>query len=222
MSSESPIHIRICEHPYLRIAAFTTRYPKPLAEIETPPGVLELLRPDATAPMQGDERLRLAVRDLLRHGGYRPSGRGKPASEYLIRAAGDGTLVPINLAVDVCNVVSLHSGFPIGVVDMEIARSPFRIAIAAAGSSYVFNPAGQEIALGGLLCLFDSEGPCVNPVRDSQRTKTRPETLETLSVVWSPAGYEERLQQAVAWYRGLLEGAGAATAQVPTRTESAS
>ncbi len=30
------------------------------------------------------------MRKLLRHGGYKPTGRGKPASEYLVRAAGEG------------------------------------------------------------------------------------------------------------------------------------
>ena len=30
------------------------------------------------------------MRELLRYGGYKPTGRGKPASEYLVRAAGEG------------------------------------------------------------------------------------------------------------------------------------
>src|SRR5690606_30079252 len=135
------------------------------------------------------------------YGGHRPSGRGKPASEYLVRAAEEGSLGPINLAVDICNVVSLHSGFPIGVAACEVAGPPYRIAVAPKGSAYVFNPAGQEIALGGLLCLYDAEGPCINPVRDSQRTKTRPETEGTLSVVWAPAEFEDRLRSAEQWYR---------------------
>ena len=44
---------------------------------------------------------------MMRHGGYKPTGRGKPASEYLVKAAGNGKLGAINLAVDSCNVVSL-------------------------------------------------------------------------------------------------------------------
>jgi DNA/RNA-binding domain of Phe-tRNA-synthetase-like protein len=148
------------------------------------------------------------VRDLLRHGGYKPTGRGKPASEYLIRAATEGSLGSINLVVDACNVVSLHSGFPISVVDIDRARPPFRIEIAPDGTKYVFNASGQEIDVTGLLCLFDTEGPCANAVKDAQRTKTNADTRQTVSVIWGCAGYEQRLTAAVAWYRELLEKAG--------------
>jgi DNA/RNA-binding domain of Phe-tRNA-synthetase-like protein len=151
------------------------------------------------------------VRDLLRHGGYKPTGRGKPASEYLVRAAGEGAVGSINAAVDACNAVSLHSGFPISVVDLDLARAPFRIAVAPSGSSYVFNASGQEIDLGGLLCLFDADGPCANAVRDAQRTKTRAETRSTLSVIWGCVGHEARLASTERWYRSLLEQAGART-----------
>ena len=67
------------------------------------------------------EARRKAGRDVLRNGKYKPTGRGKPAAEYLVRAAGEGKLGSINLAVDLCNVVSLHSGLPISVVDLDRA-----------------------------------------------------------------------------------------------------
>jgi DNA/RNA-binding domain of Phe-tRNA-synthetase-like protein len=196
------------------VAAFTTTFPDRLGALATPPAVLDLLRLDAPAPVGRDEALRAAVRDMLRHGGYKPTGRGKPASEYLVRAASEGALGAINLAVDACNAVSLHSGFPISVVDLERARGPFRIAVAPAGASYVFNASGQEIDLAGLLCVWDADGPCANAVRDSQRTKTSPGTVRTLSVIWGCAGFEERLRDAERWYRALLEEVGAATAAV--------
>src|SRR5688500_10516642 len=104
-----------------------------------------LLSPTASAPLQSSDEVRAAVRDLLRHGGYKPTGRGKPASEYLIRAVSEGALSSINPAVDACNVVSLHSGLPISVVDLDRARPPFRIAVAAAETTYVFNASGQTI-----------------------------------------------------------------------------
>jgi DNA/RNA-binding domain of Phe-tRNA-synthetase-like protein len=172
------------------------------------------LKLDANPPHTRDESVRRAVRDLLRHGGYKPRGRGKPASEYLVRAAGEGALGAINAAVDVCNAVSLHSGFPISVVDLDLARAPFRVAIAPSGSSYVFNASGQEIDLGGLLCLFDADGPCANAVRDAQRTKTRAETRSTLSVIWGCAGFDDRLAAAEQWYRSLLEQTGARTESI--------
>ena len=214
MSGMDAATIQVEEHPLLVIAPFLTRFPHPLERMTTPPEVLDLLRLDADVPIERNDDVRRAVRDLLRFGGHRPSGIGKPAPEYLARAVDQGTLDPINLAVDICNVVSLHSGFPVGVGDTARARPPYSIRIAPKGSSYVFNPSGQEMSLGGLICLYDADGPCINPVRDSQRTKTRPETVETLTVVWAPVPHTERLAQAERWYRGMLEEAGARTVDV--------
>lgn len=211
------IQLQIDDHPLLRVAAFSTELAAPLGALSTPPAVRRALAAEAPAPLARDEALRTAIRDMLRHGGYKPTGRGKPASEYLVRAATEGALGSINTAVDVCNAVSLHSGFPISVVDLARARGPFRIAIAPAGASYVFNASGQEIDLGGLLCLWDSEGPCANAVRDAQRTKTTAETRATLSVIWGCAGFEERLNAAEEWYRALLAETGATTAHVDAR-----
>lgn len=206
--------VRIDPHSLLRVAVFTTSFDAPLAATRTPSAAADALRLDAAAPLQRDETLRGAVRDLLRVGGYKPTGRGKPASEYLVRAATEGALGSINAAVDVCNAVSLHSGFPISVVDLDRASAPFHIGVAPEGASYVFNVSGQEIDLGGLLCVFDAEGPCANAVRDSQRTKTRDETRATLSVVWGCVGYERRLEEAERWYRELLESSGASTSRI--------
>ena len=209
--------VQVEDHPLLRVAAFSTTFAAPLGALATPPAVLAALAPNAAAPVARDEALRGAVRDMLRHGGYKPTGRGKPASEYLGRAATEGALGSINAAVDACNAVSLHSGFPISVVDLDRARGPFRIGLAPHGTSYVFNASGQEIDLAGLLCLYDPDGPCANAVRDAQRTKTTAETRATLSVIWGCAGFEERLEETERWYRALLAEVGATTEPV-TRT----
>jgi DNA/RNA-binding domain of Phe-tRNA-synthetase-like protein len=125
-----------------------------------------------------------------------------------------GALGAINAAVDACNAASLHSGFPISVVDLDRAAPPFRVGLAPAGATYVFNASGQEIDVAGLLCLFDADGPCANAVRDAQRTKTHAGTTSTLSVVWGCAGHEARLAAAERWYRALLASTGATTADV--------
>lgn len=203
--------ITIESHPVLKVRAFTTAFEVPLGESPSPEWLTALLRLEAESPFAPDEGVRTAIRDLLRHGGYKPTGRGKPASEYLVRAATEGTLGTINPAVDACNVVSLHSGLPISVVDLAKAKEPFHVGIAPAGASYVFNAAGQEIDLSGLLCLYDGSGPCANAVKDSQRTKTGAETRLTLTVIWGVAGQEARLASAEVWYRELLARAGAVT-----------
>ena len=202
--------IQVDDHPLLRVAAFTTSFPTPIGTLQTPATVREALRLDAPAPLQPDEATRVAVRDLLRHGGYKPTGRGKPASEYLVRAASEGALGSINAAVDACNAVSLHSGLPISVVDLDRAKAPFRIGIAPVGAQYVFNASGQTIDLSGLLCLFDADGPCANAVKDAQRTKTNADTRRTLTVLWGAKPLGDRTARAFAWYRELLERLGAA------------
>lgn len=169
---------------------------------------MDLLELDANTPFQRDEALRLRVRDMLRHWGHKPAGRGKPAAEYLVRAVGQRDLGSINVAVDICNVVSLHSGFSIALVDLDLAQPPFRVAPGPQEGSYVFNASGQEMSLKGLICLYDATGPCGNPVKDAQRVKTRPETTSTLTVVWGVAEYEERRDAAVDWYREMLEKVG--------------
>jgi DNA/RNA-binding domain of Phe-tRNA-synthetase-like protein len=195
-------------HPLLHLRAFVTEFPRPLGEMGAP---IDLHGP---APMASDDGVRAAVRDLLRHGGFKPTGRSKPASEYLIKAAEGGFLSPINLAVDACNLVSLHSGLPISVVDLDRAAPPLRVGLAPEGASYVFNASGQTIDLGGLLCLFDAEGPCANAVKDAQRTKTGEATRRTLSIVWGPSAIAARVDEATGWYRRVLEGSGAGTSEV--------
>jgi DNA/RNA-binding domain of Phe-tRNA-synthetase-like protein len=203
--------IQIDEHPLLRARAFVTRFDRPIGEIASPDWLKALLREDADTPLVRDEELRVAIRDLLRHGGYRPTGRGKPSSEYLVRAASEGALGSINPAVDACNAVSLASGIPISVVDGDLVQPPLRIGVADPGAAYVFNAAGQMIDLEGLICLFDLGGPCANAVKDSQRTKTNDRTTRTLSVLWGSKRAPERVDAAFEFHREVLARLGAST-----------
>ena len=88
--TEEPFKIEVEEHPILRPAAFTTRFPVPLGEMEVPVWLTDLFVLEADTPVKRDEELRMAVRDMLRHWGHKPAGRGKPASEYLVRAVDRG------------------------------------------------------------------------------------------------------------------------------------
>jgi DNA/RNA-binding domain of Phe-tRNA-synthetase-like protein len=205
-------------HPLLDAHIFATTFPRPLGETPTPPEILALLSLQAEAPFKSDDAVREAVRALLRHGGFKPAGRSKPASEYLVRAVSDGALSSINAAVDVCNIVSLHSGLPISVVDLARAKPPFRVGVAPAGTTYVFNASGQSIDLAGLLCLFDADGPCGNALKDAQRTKTDPQTTQTLTIIWGTNALEGRAAQAEALYRELLHQLGASTMDVTRET----
>ncbi len=200
--------ITLDAHPLLDARAFTTRFDAPLDALPSPEWLRDLLRLDAPAPVTSSDETRGHVRDLLRHGGYKPTGRGKPASEYLLRAAGENSLGSINAAVDACNVVSLHSGIPISLVDLDRAHAPLRIGIAGPGDRYIFNASGQEIDLEGLLCLFDAEGPCANGVKDAQRTKTHAGTTYALSVLWGVRADTALVDAALAWYCAIIQQLG--------------
>ncbi len=198
-----PHRIEIAAHPLLDVGAFVTRFERPVGEL--PPVDLAV-----AAPLSSSENVKTAVRDLLRHGGFKPAGRSKPASEYLA-----GTVFPrINAAVDICNLVSLHAGLPISLVDVDKVDGALRIAIAPGGTSYVFNPSGQTIDASGLVCLFDALGPTGTPVKDAQRTKTHDGTRATLSIVWGTTALPGRTASATRWYRELLDAiAGVVTTE---------
>jgi len=192
--------IEIAAHPLLDAGVFVTQLARPLGELAE-------IRLDVVAPLVTSEAVKTAVRDLLRHGGFKPAGRSKPASEYL---AGAAEFPRINTAVDACNVASLHSGLPISLVDLDRVEGALAIRIAAAGTSYVFNPSGQTIDASGLVCLFDAAGPTGTPVKDAQRTKTHAGTRRTLSIVWGTVALPGRTAIATRWYRelvGAIDGA---------------
>ncbi len=198
-------------HELLDAGCFVTEFPRPLGQMDVLAVVAELRQLESSAPWQSSDAVREAIRGLLRRGGFKPTGRSKPASEYLLKAVRENLLGSINLAVDICNVVSLHSGLPISVIDLDRVQEPLQIAIAGPESSYVFNASGQMIDISGLVCLGDAHGPCANAVKDAQRTKTCPETRRTLSVVWGTRSLPDRTAGVTDWYRQLLQEHGAVT-----------
>jgi DNA/RNA-binding domain of Phe-tRNA-synthetase-like protein len=198
--------VSVPRHPLLEVEVFVMRFARPLVELATAETTLALADPAAHAPLCSSETVRAEVRQLLRHGGFRPSGRSKPASEYLYAAAIEGRFPRINAAVDTCNVVSLCSGLPISLVDLDRLSGTLSIAVAPIGTSYVFNPSGQVIDAGGLLCLFDDLGPSGTPVKDAQRTKTHDGTRAALAIVWGTSALPGRTAKTTAWYRELAAG----------------
>ena len=155
------------------------------------------------------EEVRSRVRGMLRFGKYRPSGRGKPASEFLLRAAVEGTFPLINGPVDVNNAISLQSGLPGSLFDGAVSGPHLRIRRGRPNESYVFNPSGQTIALEDLLLVcrptVDGWMACGNPVKDSMETKIGPETRDVVAVLYAPAGEPlDRLQEWAARYADLL------------------
>lgn len=205
--------LTIESHPLLDLYAFITQFSDPIGSLVSPPELLAFFQPEPSieVPFASSDCIRKDVRDLLRHGGFKPTGRNKPASEYLIKAVDQQLLTSINVAVDSCNAVSLHSGLPISVVDADKVTEPLSVGVAPGGSEYVFNATGQVLKLDGLLCLFDNEGPCANAVKDSQRTKTSEATTRTLSLIWGTNALPDRSEKVGDWYQQLLLDCGASS-----------
>jgi DNA/RNA-binding domain of Phe-tRNA-synthetase-like protein len=141
-------------------------------------------------PIVSPER-RAAVRDMLRHGAYKPAGRSKPASEYLMAAALGGTFPLVNGPVDVNNAISLRWGYPASIFDAAASGWELALRRGRPGERYAFNASGQVIELQDLLCVCRRQDgawvPCGNPVKDSMATKTGPSTIDVVAVVFAPA-----------------------------------
>ena len=204
MATTETYEISQLSHPLLDCQVLSTDLSAPLGTFESPEGLLEMLTPDAPRALPWLEDTKPAVRRLLRHGGFKPSGRNKPASEYLVQAALRGRLGSINLVVDIINAVSYHSGLPISVVDRDLLQGPPRLSIGEPLERYIFNASEQVIEVAGLLCLADDDGPCANAVKDSQRTKTHTGTERILTVIWGTNELPGRTEATAGLYRDLL------------------
>jgi len=204
--------IAVHAHPLLDVGLFVARLAGPLVETKTPAAISRLAELGASAPLASSELVKLAVRDLLRQGGFKPAGRSKPASEYLAAAITEGRFPRINALVDACNVVSLHSGLPISLVDLDLLDGDLAIRVAPMGTTYAFNPSSQVIDASGLVCLYDTHGPTGTPVKDAQRTKTHDATRAAIAIVWGTNALPERTAKTTRWFRELVtEIAGATT-----------
>ena len=206
--------VHVDEHPLLDAAVVALSWPTALGEAPPAPAVEALIdAPDPALPPLPDTA-RDAVRALLRHGGFKPSGRSKPCSEYIVAVHERGEFPRINVAVDLTNALVLRGGLPISTVDLDRIAAPLALRIAAPGARYVFNLSGQEIDLGGLLCLFDAAGPCANAVKDAQRAKTTAETRRTLTVVWGTHALPGRAAAVAARLREVAATLGAHALEV--------
>ena len=182
----------------------------------SPPAFQEELAALAAERARGDwpppDRVK-AVRGLLRAGGFKPSGRNKPASEYLAQAAREGRFPFIGNLVDCNNYVSLASGLPASLLDLAVTGDAIVLRLGAPGERYVFNAAGQEIDLAGLICIATAAGvPLGNPVKDSVAGKVKEHTRAVAGVVFAPSQHlsKEELQGHLDLFCDLLRRHGGA------------
>jgi DNA/RNA-binding domain of Phe-tRNA-synthetase-like protein len=145
------------------------------------------------------EVTRAAIRDVLRVGGYKPSGRGKPASEFLHGTAVEHGLPVVNNLVDINNLVSLATALPISMFDADKLGSPAVIRFGRPQESYIFNVSGQSMDVAGIpvVCRASTDEPVGNAVKDSMLAKVGPETRNVLAIAYGSTKLGD----------GLLEGA---------------
>lgn len=121
------------------------------------------------------EDKRRAIRQLLKIGGFSPSGRNRPAQELLVKDLKErGAFNYINNVVDVNNVVSLESMLPISIFDTAKLKGDVIVRIARESEGYVFNQSGQYMDLKRCIvcCHGGGDGQCIgSPVKDSMETK---------------------------------------------------
>jgi DNA/RNA-binding domain of Phe-tRNA-synthetase-like protein len=144
-------------------------------------------------PARFPEATRAALRDVLRRGGYKPTGRGKPASEFLLgQALGDG-LPRINNLVDINNLVSLRHAHPISVFDADLLGPDVAVRYGRPREPYVFNASGQSMDIGGLpvVCRGAAREPVGNAVKDSMLCKVHEGTRHALFVVYGSRALPE-------------------------------
>jgi DNA/RNA-binding domain of Phe-tRNA-synthetase-like protein len=156
-----------------------------------------------------------AVRGLLKTGGFKPSGRNKPASEYLAQAAREHRFPVINNLVDVNNLISLTTGLPISLLDADACGAELLLRYGREGERYVFNAGGQEIDLEGLICSCNAgtDAPLGNPIKDSLAGKIKDTTTAVIGIMYAPvAGPLSDVARAeLETFARLLEREGGAT-----------
>ncbi|MDX1926158.1 MAG: hypothetical protein SFV81_06550 [Pirellulaceae bacterium] len=155
----------------------------------------------AEAELPSSEALRQQVRQMLRHGKFKASGRSKPAQEYLLRCAvQDQSLPAINGPVDILNSVSLCCGLPISLLSIRKSSSLLHIRHGRAGEAYIFNAAGQELNVEDLIVVCDQtqtpDRPIGSPIKDSMAGKIESSDDHQIAIVYGPATAADRVNQA--------------------------
>lgn len=157
---------------------------------------------------------RRAVRDMLRLGGFSPTGRNRPAHELLVNDMKErGEFHHINNVADVNNVVSLETLLPISIFDCAKLVPPVIVRIAVEGEGYIFNQSGQYMDLKRcIVCCHRPPGageggvPIGSPVKDSMETKIFEGAAEFLGVIYFPAATmpANEMEAATQRFAGLL------------------
>jgi DNA/RNA-binding domain of Phe-tRNA-synthetase-like protein len=156
------------------------------------------------------ERSIAATREAVRAVGWNVN-RYRVSSEALSRRVSKGDRVPsVNNVVDINNLLSIESGWPIGSYDLARVEPPLSFRVGRAEESYQAI-GGASFKIEALPVFADRAGPFGSVVRDSGRAIVGPTTTSALMVI---VGFGERAEVEALGVRAaaLLETFAAATA----------
>lgn len=132
----------------------------------------------------GEHPVAGGVRRLFKSAGIDPT-RYRPSGEALVRRILKGQeLYHINCIVDINNICSIESLFPLGAYDRGRIIGDVTIRMGACDEAY--RGIGKEINIAGKLVSADSEGAFGSPIADSDRTKISEDTREVLVLLYAP------------------------------------
>ena len=147
--------------------------------------ILQLPEPKAVLESATVTATRAAYKAL----GKDPARYRGSAEALLRRIISNKGLPRINGVVDVINLVSIESRFPVGLYDF--ARISGGITFRAGSPSETYKGIGKyDLNLEGLPVFADALGPHGSATSDSERTMVSRETNQVLAIVISFSGAE--------------------------------
>ena len=145
-----------------------------------------------------------ATRHLYKKLGKDPS-RYRVASEALCRRIIRGLgIYRLTTLIDVVNLVSIKSGYPISGLDGDrIAGNSLTMSVGTAED--VYNGIGRGLLnIEGMPVYRDAEGPIATPTSDEERTKFTEQTVKA-QININAVAPEMPLEEAVEWTAELLK-----------------
>lgn len=183
------LRLGLIEAKGIKVAASDDSYRRTIAD-----EISHILKPDFIFP----DHMQKGIRSLLKSYGFHPSGRNRPASEFLVKdLQGRGTFNAINNVVDINNHISLIHNLPISVFDLAKSGLNFCVRLGMPGETYIFNREGQELALKNLVLIARAESTkdaIGSPIKDSHATKITSETTDILVVVYTSSNISTKDQ----------------------------
>lgn len=179
--------------------------------------IQEDIRPILADGFVYPDHMQKGIRSLLKAYGFHPSGRNRPASEFLAKdLQGRGGFKSISNIVDINNHLSLLSHLPISILDREKTGDHLCLRAGTETETYIFNQEGQDLNLKNLLIVARGEGdlaPFGSPVKDSQATKVFQATHNIIGFIYaSPStATTEELQKWLKLFADLLRNEGKAS-----------